>query len=150
MIHTVFIELNKTTKASKFVPQFIYSLKPKLTIPIKSVFGNNEGDHFRFLKRKEKEGWFIDFYKEAFELEIENRKIAVYHGSNPIITDALIKSGKFDAVFTGHNHQALIEKVNDVLHVNPGTTAGYCQGKITNNCTVAIYQSVDNSAIIYL
>jgi len=134
---------------SPFVPQFIYSLKPKLTIPIKSVFGNSEGDHFRFLERKEKEGWPIEFYKEAFELEIDNKKIVVYHGSTSIITDSLIKSGKFNAVFTGHNHQAVIETINNVLHINPGSVAGYCQGKITNNSTLAIYDSKTNTTELF-
>jgi putative phosphoesterase len=133
---------------SPFVPQFIYSLTPKLTIQIKSVFGNNEGDYFRFFQRKEKENWLIDFYKEAFELEINQKKIAVYHGSNKIITKSLIESHLYDVVFTGHTHQALVEKIGKTLHINPGSTAGYCQGKITKNQTLALYNSKDNSAEI--
>jgi len=133
---------------SPFVPQFIYSLKPKLTIPIKSVFGNNEGDHFCFFQRKEKENWLIDFYKEAFELEIDQKKIIVYHGSNKIITKSLIESSLYDVVFTGHTHQVLIEKIEKTLHVNPGSAAGYCQGRITKNQTIALYNSKSNSAEI--
>ncbi|MCX7881077.1 MAG: metallophosphoesterase [Patescibacteria group bacterium] len=134
---------------SPFVPQFIYSLKPKLTIPIKSVFGNNdEGDHFRFFERKEKENWHIEFYKESFELEIGAKKIAVYHGSSKVLTDSLIKSQIYDVVFTGHTHQALIEKIGKTLHLNPGSTAGYAFGKITLQKTIALYETKTNQGKI--
>lgn len=133
---------------SPFVPQFIYTLKPNLTIPIKSVFGNNEGDHFRFFQRKAKEGWNIEFYKESFELEIDGKKIAVYHGSNKILTHSLIHSQLYDAVFTGHTHQALIEKIGKTLHINPGSTAGYAFGRITNKKTIALYETKTNQGKI--
>jgi putative phosphoesterase len=133
---------------SPFVPQFIYTLKPQLTIPIKSVFGNNEGDHFRFFQRKEKENWKIEFYKETFELEVDKRKIVVYHGSNKILTNALIKSQIYDAVFTGHTHQAIIETFGKTLHINPGSTAGYAFGKITKEKTLALYETETNQGKI--
>lgn len=133
---------------SPFVPQFIYKLEPKLTIPIKSVFGNNEGDHFRFFERKEKDGWNIEFYKDSFEIEIEDKKGAVYHGANKPITDALIKSKKYDVVFTGHTHKSVNEYVDHVLHLNPGSTAGYCEGSFGKMQTVAIYDSAGNAARI--
>ncbi|MDH7476093.1 MAG: metallophosphoesterase [Microgenomates group bacterium] len=133
---------------SPFVPQFIYTLKPKLTIPIKSVFGNNEGDYFRFFQRKEKENWKIEFYKETFELEVDKRKIVVYHGSNNILTNALIKSQIYDAVFTGHTHQAIIETFGKTLHINPGSTAGYAFGKITQSKTLALYETKTNQGKI--
>lgn len=133
---------------SPFVPQFIYTLKPKLEIPIKSVFGNNEGDHFRFFERKNKENWNIEFYKESFELEIDGRKIVVYHGSNKTLTNSLIQSQIYDAVFTGHTHQALIEKVGKTLHLNPGSTTGYAFGKITKEKTLGLYETKTNQGKI--
>jgi len=133
---------------SPFVPQFIYTLRPRLIIPIKSVFGNNEGDHFRFFERKKKENWNIEFYKEVFEIEIDGKKIIVYHGSSKPITRSLIKSGLYDAVFTGHTHKLANETINGILHLNPGSPAGYCEGKITELKTVAIYNSQTNSAQI--
>lgn len=133
---------------SPFVPQFIYSLKPRLTVPIKSIFGNNEGDHFRFLERKEKEKWAIEFYKESFEFEAQGKKVVVYHGSNPIITKSLISSKLYQAVFTGHTHKAVNEYVDEIFHLNPGTTSGYQARKITNESTVAIYNPTNNSAQI--
>lgn len=133
---------------SPFVPQFIYNLEPKLIIPIKSVFGNNEGDHFRFLERKKKEGWNIEFYRDAFEFETDGKKIIVYHGSSKLITASLIESKNYNAVFTGHTHQVVNKTIAGILHLNPGTASGYCKGKITNNCTIALYDSQTNLAKI--
>lgn len=133
---------------SPFVPQYIYSLIPKFTIPIKSVFGNNEGDHYRFLQRKEKERWDIDFAKEVLELTLKTKKIVVYHGSHPALTTSLIFCKKYDVVLTGHTHNALIETVEGVLHINPGSTSGYSGGKIINSGTVALYNLSTHSAEI--
>lgn len=134
---------------SPFVPQFIYSLKPKLTISIKSVFGNNEGDHFRFFERKKKENWNIEFYKESFDLEIDGKKIVVYHGSSKLLIDGLVNCGEYDAMFQGHTHEIVNEYIGKTLHLNPGTTSGYVRGGIvTNNKTVAIYNSGNNKAEI--
>jgi len=133
---------------SPFVPQYIYSLEPKFTIPIKTVFGNNEGDQFRFFQRKEKEGWNIEFQKEIMTLEVDSKKIVIYHGSDKIITASLIECKKYDIVLTGHTHKALVETVNGVLHINPGSAAGYCGGQIENSGTVVLYNSFTNSAEI--
>lgn len=135
---------------SPFVPQYIYSLVPKLAIPIKSVFGNNEGDHYRFLERKAKEGWDIEFQKEILTLEMDGKKIVVYHGSNKNITEALITSKKHDVVLTGHTHDAVIEEIGGVLHINPGSAAGYCRGTVTDKASVALYDSLKHSAKLIL
>lgn len=131
---------------SPFVPQFVFSLEPKLTIPIKSVFGNNEGDHFRFFERQKKEGWNIEFHKETFALELEGQKIVVYHGSDKRLTEGLILSNKYNVVFTGHTHVPIIETVEGVLHVNPGSTSGYSFGKISGRPTVALFDAKTCSA----
>ncbi len=133
---------------SPFVPQYMYSLNPKLTIPIKSVFGNNEGDHYRFFERKEKERWNIEFYKEVLELELQGKKIAVYHGSHKALTQSLILSKKYDAVFTGHTHESVNETIDGILHINPGSVCGYAWGKIMDNASVALYDSEKNTAQI--
>jgi len=135
---------------SPFVPQFIYSLEPKLTIPVKSVFGNNEGDHFRFLERKEKEKWNIDFYKETYELELDGKKMIVYHGSSKSITASLIACKKYEVVLTGHTHEAVIETVNGVVHINPGSATGYAWGKITDKGSVVVYDTKTSSARLIL
>lgn len=132
---------------SPFVPQFIYKKFPEFPIPIKSVFGNNEGDHFRFFERKAK--WNIEYCKDTLELEIQNRKMIVYHGVSRAITQALIESKTYDVVFTGHTHIAVNETINGVLHLNPGALINFANGEITNNSlSIALYYPKTNSAKI--
>jgi len=134
---------------SPFVPQYMYSLEPKLTIPVKSVFGNNEGDHFRFFERKAKEGWDIEFKKETLSLELDGKKIVVYHGSDSLLTEGLILSGKYDVVFTGHTHRSVIETKGNTLHVNPGSVSGYAFGRIEKGGSVAVYDTRTNKALLH-
>ena len=53
---------------SPFMPDFCKELNCKII----SVFGNNEGEHFRFLKRKEDKKWNIEFHSVAVEIEAGN------------------------------------------------------------------------------
>lgn len=136
---------------SPFVIDFIKS--EKFEIPIIAIRGNNEGDIHRMMQRIKVNGInFIYPEKNLYfsELEIEGRKIAIYHGDVPQITECLILSKKYDVVITGHNHEAKIETINGVLHVNPGTVCGFQKGLITNKASLGIYDSKNNNArIIY-
>ena len=129
---------------SPFMPPFTKGLKCKII----SVFGNNEGDIFRFLKRNEKEKWNIEFEKECAEIEIDGKKIAAYHGHSKPLLQSLIKSQEYDAVFSGHNHKASVEKKGKTLHVNPGSTSGVCGIELSDKITIAIYDTKTNTAEI--
>lgn len=132
-----------------FVPQFIFTLEPKLTIPIKSVFGNNEGDHYRFLERQKQENWNIEFHKETLVLDVDGRSIAVYHGTDQRLTEALIASNLYGVVCTGHTHVPVVHETNTVLHINPGSTAGYGFGRLSGKGTVAVYDTKTNKAVLH-
>lgn len=60
--------------------------------------------------------------------------MAVYHGTSPILLNALVKSGLYDVVVYGHTHKAVIERVGKTLVVNPGELCG-C---LTNRSTYAV------------
>jgi putative phosphoesterase len=91
-----------------------------LSCPMKFIFGNNSGDIALHLQVAKKLGLNAEF-SNFFSLEIEGRRIAVYHGDIPEITKALIDCGSFDCVFSGHDHVARIERYCKVLFINPGT-----------------------------
>ena len=129
---------------SPFMPDFC----DKLNCKIISVFGNNEGDIFRFLKRNEKERWNIEFEIECVEMNIDGKKIAAYHGHSKPLLQSLIKSQDYDAVLSGHNHKASIEKKGKTLHINPGSISGVCESKLSDEITVAIYDTKTNNAKI--
>lgn len=108
----------------------------KLKCEFKAVFGNNDG---------EKDG-LRDFFKDMcildslIEFEVQKRKITVNHGTNEVIIDALVKSGKYDAVIRGHTHKLDIIPGKTLL-INPGETCGYLSGRKT----VVLFDPVDLS-----
>ncbi len=118
-------------------------------IPVKSVFGNNEGDIKRLLERNSKLTNPIEFaLKEVFEIKIGKRKIAVYHGQDNVILNALIKSKIYDSVFTGHTHIVKNILINNVFVLNPGSTCFAADSRIIKDASIAIYNSDSNSAKI--
>jgi len=130
-------------------PFSVEFLAQNIEVPIKSVFGNNEGDIKRIIERNARLKNPVEFSKgKIFELEKDGKKIAVYHGDDPLLLNALIASHKYDAIFTGHTHSIRNEVIDGVLVVNPGTTCYACEGKIIDFASVAIYDSLKNSADI--
>lgn len=88
-----------------------------------AVFGNNDGDKFRLIDafaqiKGEIRG---DFY----EFEQDELKIAMYHGTDLSIKDALIECGRYDILLYGHTHQLEKKMVGSTLALNPGTAHGF-------------------------
>ncbi|MDK2892085.1 MAG: uncharacterized protein PWQ49_477 [Methanohalophilus sp.] len=110
---------------SPFMARAFSKLEPELYM----VFGNNEGDKITI------KSWFEVFgatiYGNFASLEIENRKIALLHGTNEKIIDSLAKSGNFDLVVRGHTHEPSIKQISGTLVINPGECCGVLSGKRT-------------------
>jgi len=87
------------------------------------IYGNNDGDLPRIMGNFQKIG--ADFRGEFCVLELDGLKIACYHGTVQEITDALIDSGKYDIVLSGHTHEVHVETRGKVLALNPGSTHGF-------------------------
>jgi putative phosphoesterase len=103
------------------------------------VFGNNDGDHFRITQKFDEIGGHL--HGEFMDRVFGNRRFAMYHGTQPAITEALIRSRMYDVVVSGHTHEA-VNKVwphplladadvqdayslrSETLHINPGTVNG--------------------------
>jgi len=98
----------------------------KLNSGFKAVFGNNDGEKDG-LRHFFKDMCFLD---SLIEINIGKRKIAVNHGTNETIIDALAKSEKYDLVVRGHTHKLDIIKGKTMV-INPGETCGYLSGKKT-------------------
>lgn len=101
-----------------------------------AVRGNNDGEWN--LKSTVEE--FGEFYNNVAELELEGadfseekscsqqrsaqnaaaHSIAVYHGTEEEIADALVKSGKYDYVFRGHTHEKKLREYGETIELNPG------------------------------
>jgi len=103
---------------SPFMTRFLGELKCKII----SVFGNNEGDIFTFLRKKHP--FQIEFHRTIVELCISKKKFAVYHGHSPVILNALISSQNYDYVLSGHTHIPEVRQYEKTLHINPGSCGG--------------------------
>jgi putative phosphoesterase len=97
-----------------------------------AVFGNNDGD--RVLLTEKGRG-FCTFRDGALTLELADRRIAVMH--YPDVAESLHRSGDFDLVIYGHNHQARVEGSDRIL-LNPGSCAGY----LAQRATIAVVDLV--------
>lgn len=100
-----------------------------------AVFGNNDGDIFRIMSK------FGDLPKgsahaEFMDKEFDGKRIAMYHGTQQGITNALIASGNYDLVVSGHTHSARNDKHGKTLHINPGSVNGF-----DGAATFAIYDT---------
>lgn len=100
-----------------------FTIPPFDGLPLKGVFGNNDGDLYLLMKKAEEIG--ADLLGSFGDLEVDGRRIALYHGTDAPITAALEQSGNFDAVISGHTHEKKAEQVNGTLAINPGTAHGF-------------------------
>jgi len=107
------------------VPLAFKELKSKLI----AVFGNNDGE-LLVLKEKFKE-IEADIKGNQFTLDLDGKKIALFHTIEPAILDAIIQSNKFAVIIHGHTHNAEVKKINNTLIINPGEVCGYLTGKAT-------------------
>ncbi|MDP2873919.1 MAG: metallophosphoesterase [bacterium] len=133
--------------ASTFM--FFDSLTKDFPVPVKSVFGNNEGAIKRIVESNLRLERSIEFPETlVLETKIADQTLAVFHGQDRAITQALIQSGSYDLVFTGHTHKPLIEKVGNTLHLNPGTICFDRESRFNNEYTIGIYESDTQEARI--
>ncbi len=97
-------------------------------IPIKAVFGNNDGEKklIREFFASNKDGVI---FESVGEIEVSGRKIAFTHGHHEHVLESLILSKKYDVVLSGHTHRIKTEKINGVLHLNPGEAGAWLFGK---------------------
>ena len=91
------------------------------SIPIHTVWGNNDGDKFMVSRVAQNYPSFT-IHGEFAELEIERFRIAMNH--YPEIARGLAVSGKYDMVCYGHDHTAFEEQVGQTILLNPGEVMG--------------------------
>jgi uncharacterized protein len=124
------------------VSPFTIDYFKKLKGEFRVVYGNNEGDKYHLNKKLSEMGAEP---ADVLELDYADKKIAVYHGQNPALLDALVKSRKYDLVACGHTHTPEVTMEDNTLVVNPGETCGY----LTGIQTVALVDTTDMKADIH-
>jgi len=112
--------------AGDLISPFTATEFKKLHAPLEAIFGNNDGERHGLRLAYEKLCVLEDFK----ELKINGRKIAVIHGTNQAMVDALQKSDNYDLVIRGHTHKMNVTEGRTMV-INPGETCGYLSGQKT-------------------
>jgi putative phosphoesterase len=129
--------------AGDYVSPFVIPKFKALNAKLIGVFGNNDGDH-EFLKKRFSECPNCEIRGVFAEINAEGFKIALLHGEETELLDALINCGGFDAVVHGHSHANVSRRNGKTLIVNPGEVCGYLTGK----STIALLDTVKREAKI--
>lgn len=129
--------------AGDYVSPFTIPKFKKLNMKLIGVFGNNDGDH-EFLKKRFSECPNCEVRGRFAEVNVEGFKIALLHGDETELLDALINCGGFDAVVHGHSHAKVSRRNGKTLIVNPGEACGY----LTSKATIALLDTAKPEAKI--
>lgn len=106
-----------------------------------TIFGNNDGDAYRILQKTA--AIHAEHHGEFARLGLGGQRIGVYHGTQPDITEALLRCGLYDVIISGHTHTAFSKREGDTLWLNPGSAHGFGQAP-----TAAVYDTQSHKARI--
>jgi uncharacterized protein len=123
-------KVNLVLHAGDYVSPFVIPKFKTLNCKLIGVFGNNDGDH-AFIKQKFSETNNCEIHNQFAEVIAENFRIALLHGEETELLNALISSQYFDAVIYGHSHLVFSGKNSKTLIINPGELCGYLTGRST-------------------
>jgi uncharacterized protein len=116
--------------AGDYVAGFVIPKFKELNCKLIGVFGNNDGDH-ALLKKCFGETSNCSLRDRFAAVEVAGFRIALLHGEEVELVNALVDSGYFNAVVHGHSHLKGIQKRGNTLVINPGEVCGYLTGKPT-------------------
>jgi putative phosphoesterase len=122
-------EVKLVLHAGDYIAPFVIPRFKELNAKLVGVFGNNDGD--RELLKKKFSDLGLEIHGGFAELNVDGLKIALLHGHEEELLNALINSEGFDVVVHGHTHKAEIYRKGKTLIVNPGEACGYLSGKPT-------------------
>jgi hypothetical protein len=116
--------------AGDYVAPFVIPKFKPLDCKLIGVFGNNDGDH-ELLRKRFSETSNCEVRGRFAEIDVDSFRIALLHGDETELLNALVNHGNFDAVVHGHSHSEVSRKNGKTLVVNPGEVCGYLTGKPT-------------------
>jgi putative phosphoesterase len=118
---------------------FVIDELTKCDAPVHIVFGNNDADLYRITaKALGKPNCKV--YGELFQTTLDGKRIAMNHFD--YLARPMAKSGDYDVVCFGHNHEFEISRQGSTLLINPGPIMGakFSRGK---------WQDTDATFVIY-
>jgi putative phosphoesterase len=129
--------------AGDYVAGFVIPRFRELKAKLIGVFGNNDGDH-ELLRKRFSENKRLELRGNFAKITVDGLKIALLHGGDVELLEALIDQEGFDVVVNGHTHVAGIHRKGKTMVVNPGEVCGYLTGK----STLALLDTVKREAKI--
>lgn len=133
-------DLDLVLHAGDYVSPFVVPWLAALSSPLVGVFGNNDGDRALVAERFAEHD-HLDLRGDFARIEAEGAVIALLHGHQHELFDALVASQGFDYVVRGHSHRAGTERHGRTLVVNPGTASGI----LAENPTAAILDTASGA-----
>jgi len=98
----------------------------RLKCPLLGVYGNNDQEEHGLVETAKENGF--TFQEPPFSLEIEKRKISIFHEPDEI--EIFIKKNpSVNLIIHGHTHRYRNEMIGKVKIINPGECAGIIKGK---------------------
>jgi putative phosphoesterase len=116
--------------AGDYIAPFVIPRLSAITAEFVGVLGNNDGDPDLLMQRCS-EYAHMEIRGAFTEIREDELDIGLLHGSDPVLLQALIRSGAYDVVVHGHTHQAGISRYGKTLVINPGEVCGYLTGTAT-------------------
>lgn len=113
-------------------------------IPVEAIWWNNEGDKHMISEIAFKYDNYEIHNNTYANIKLGDKKVFITH--YPTIAKSMAKSGDFDAVFYGHNHDKNKEMIWNCLLLNPGEVWATKKGE----GSFAIYDTDTNEADIIL
>ncbi|MFB3889840.1 MAG: metallophosphoesterase [Candidatus Bathyarchaeia archaeon] len=129
--------------AGDYVSPFVIARFKQLNCRLIGVFGNNDGDH-ELLRKRFGETSNCEIRGRFAEVDAEGFRVALVHGDETELLDALVNCGGFDAVVYGHAHVTVNKSRGRTLLVSPGEVCGYLYGK----STIGLLDTVKREATI--
>jgi putative phosphoesterase len=116
--------------AGDYVAPFVIAKFKALNCNLIGVFGNNDGDH-ELLRKRFSETENCTVRGRFAEIDADGFVIALLHGDETELLNALVSLGNFDAVVHGHSHANVSMSTGKTMVINPGEVCGYLTGKPT-------------------
>ena len=129
--------------AGDYVSPFVIAKFKPLNCNLIGVFGNNDGDH-ELLRKRFSETENCTIRGRFAEINADGFLIALLHGDETELLNALASHGGFNAVVHGHSHANVSMNMGKTLVVNPGEVCGY----LTRKPTIALLDTVKREARI--
>lgn len=122
-----------------FINNGVVRMVASAPFPVFGIFGNNDGDKVAHMSTSLSDGSRLTLSANIYDFaEFDGRKIFMTH--YPDIARSMARSGDFDAVFYGHDHDRYEERVGECLLANPGEISAHK----TRTATYFIYDTDQN------